>query len=692
MNIKSQTPYLKLRYSSFTGLTRALFLGLLLCSSASYSDANIPDCLGGDDQESRKNLLNPDGCRVYASAINPSNATSGLIKLLLPSYIKDSYQNPDGSYDTKNASDDDIKLALGKMAVYSMGYASGNSFMEEVTEGFEYLQEEINESYIVSTNNLGVILGRSADITSAGLSSTKYDGFAVLVVKQQDPTSTSTVQDNAYVLEAAINQINTLRDSNMQDLTVLGYSLGGVTARYALADMEAKDIDHRTALYISNDAPHRGAYIPQAIQQIVPTMQSYSDDLTGILQNFTNIGITFNAEGDLGDLLDAGTKFKEDAEAYLYSGIAQQLLIDYVGGTSAYDQLMAEISTMGYPQKTYNIAISNSNELGIEETPPNLNANGAFYEFFGKISDDLAKRYIGVHFTLYPTEAGQPSLAANFNAWVEVSKPCPWPLNMMTCTSSNDTGVPKNKTTPANAKELDNVPGSRAGFGGMTPEIALFNMTNDSLVPNVTAVEVNDLSESYNFTFVPAYSALDIGTNYPSSPLVIEESPFDATYFNGASAELGTPNYNLSHLFVHWPVATINTIIESTNYPLNNENKLLLWFTQNNPSITEIGTLVREALDLPEPQPLPPNYMFVPQMLSYVVEYDDINSIDDLNFSQHYEMPTGLTPSLLAAMKSQMDEVEISPDFDGPTRFDDCMLRYDNQALCLTIDNYYPFR
>ena len=39
---------------------------------------------------------------------------------------------------------------------------------------------------------------------------------------------------------------------------VIGYSMGGLIARYALAYMEEQGIAHETRLYVSYDAPQKG--------------------------------------------------------------------------------------------------------------------------------------------------------------------------------------------------------------------------------------------------------------------------------------------------------------------------------------------------------------------------------------------------------------------------------------------------
>jgi hypothetical protein len=49
-------------------------------------------------------------------------------------------------------------------------------------------------------------------------------------------------------------------------LLVGGFSMGGIVARYALAKMELRRMDHRVGVYLSIDSPHRGAWVPIGLQ------------------------------------------------------------------------------------------------------------------------------------------------------------------------------------------------------------------------------------------------------------------------------------------------------------------------------------------------------------------------------------------------------------------------------------------
>lgn len=74
------------------------------------------------------------------------------------------------------------------------------------------------------------------------------------------------VQRNAFLLIRLIQQ---LREATQDSLVVVGPSLGGLVARYALAYMEYHGNPHSTRLYLSYDAPQQGGNIPLGLQHWV---------------------------------------------------------------------------------------------------------------------------------------------------------------------------------------------------------------------------------------------------------------------------------------------------------------------------------------------------------------------------------------------------------------------------------------
>jgi hypothetical protein len=89
----------------------------------------------------------------------------------------------------------------------------------------------------------------------------------------------ASILDNAQVVEAAIHRAIVERQGG-EPLAVGGFSMGGLVTRYALARMESQQADHQTALYWSYDSPHRGAWIPIALQAFAHFIRKLDDSFS----------------------------------------------------------------------------------------------------------------------------------------------------------------------------------------------------------------------------------------------------------------------------------------------------------------------------------------------------------------------------------------------------------------------------
>ena len=88
------------------------------------------------------------------------------------------------------------------------------------------------------------------------------------------------IQYNGSVLASFLADVNNMRNDH-PPAALVGYSLGGVLGRYALATMENNNIDHGISLFVSYEAPHKGVYIPQGIQNILPVYSYYTGTVLG---------------------------------------------------------------------------------------------------------------------------------------------------------------------------------------------------------------------------------------------------------------------------------------------------------------------------------------------------------------------------------------------------------------------------
>ncbi|HRP57761.1 T9SS type A sorting domain-containing protein [Agriterribacter sp.] len=83
--------------------------------------------------------------------------------------------------------------------------------------------------------------------------------------------TTTYIENNAKVLEEVINWVNQHKTGNYKS-TVIGFSMGGLIARWCLKDMEDRSLTHNVENFFSYDAPHQGANIPLGMQYIFREM------------------------------------------------------------------------------------------------------------------------------------------------------------------------------------------------------------------------------------------------------------------------------------------------------------------------------------------------------------------------------------------------------------------------------------
>ena len=148
------------------------------------------------------------------------------------------------------------------------------------------------------------------------------------------------IQANAYTLVKIIETINNMSAQNSEPSLLIGHSMGGLVARYALKTMENKNKPHHVGTYVSYDAPHLGANVP-----------------IGLLHGFYGIR-KFLQEKNLIDKLikkiPTAKSYLEIGEKLAYSTAAQQMLcnsIDAAGhlSNSLHVQWQEELRQLGFP-------------------------------------------------------------------------------------------------------------------------------------------------------------------------------------------------------------------------------------------------------------------------------------------------------------------------------------------------------
>ena len=168
------------------------------------------------------------------------------------------------------------------------------------------------------------------------------------------------LERNALLLESVIEWVNNKKaaDGCTAPNVVLGQSMGGVIARYALKDMENKGLGHQTQLYINWDGPQQGANVPVSYQHMVRHVNSFylSTNVPWLL-GLVNQQVALTVKNAL-NLADFPA--------------SQELLMNRIDqnhnlSTSMHSNWQATLNRMGYPTQCRNVAVSNGSECGSDQ-------------------------------------------------------------------------------------------------------------------------------------------------------------------------------------------------------------------------------------------------------------------------------------------------------------------------------------
>lgn len=92
---------------------------------------------------------------------------------------------------------------------------------------------------------------------------------------------TDDIRSNAALVQDVITRVNALKVPNgnngnlMEQNVVMGLSMSGLCARYALAQMTKANLPTQTRLLITHDSPHHGANVPLGLQYFIQMMGGF---------------------------------------------------------------------------------------------------------------------------------------------------------------------------------------------------------------------------------------------------------------------------------------------------------------------------------------------------------------------------------------------------------------------------------
>ncbi len=196
-----------------------------------------------------------------------------------------------------------VNGSLDKPVIFVEGYDPDNKY------SFSYYQERLGASFFNDLKSLG------KDFVFVN-----FDNGG------------AAIESNANELINAISLVNSQKVGSHPN-AVIGFSMGGLVSRWALKDMENRGINHQTSLYISFDAPHRGANIPYDIKTNL-------DHIHGKVKKYT-----------------AG--FKNVDRDIIYSPAGKQMIM-WGDNTSSFYRALEE---KGYPNQLRRVAFANGSSI-----------------------------------------------------------------------------------------------------------------------------------------------------------------------------------------------------------------------------------------------------------------------------------------------------------------------------------------
>jgi hypothetical protein len=174
-------------------------------------------------------------------------------------------------------------------------------------------------------------------------------GYDIVFLNYND--GVDDIRRNAKLFEAVIDSVNKWKAPNSatgepEPNVVMGLSMGGLVARYALRTMEVAHKDHQTWKYISVDSPHKGANVPVGVQALVRHFMR---------MEFSHLFWRVSVNSMIPML--------PRMQKLLNSPAAKQMLIYYVAKELSYNHsehasFMREYESLGFPQQCQNVAVA----------------------------------------------------------------------------------------------------------------------------------------------------------------------------------------------------------------------------------------------------------------------------------------------------------------------------------------------
>lgn len=330
------------------------------------------------------------------------------------------------------------------------------------------------------------------------------------------------IQRNAFVLVELINELNAQKVGDAE-LVVLGPSMGGLIARYALAYMEQNNLDSETRLYISFDSPHRGANIPISLQYLINYFAQDTGDATALAL----VNEVLNSPAAKEMLID-------HLAGHLLPGSNTDLdptkLLPF-GAPNFRDAFQAELDNLGFASNVRNVTMINGTSLGTTVGMPGMTIVDTNIQIDALTSVDIA--------LTFTPEANQTQTVTDVTAFF-----IGFPVG----------GFDADAQSPSFTDGVDAAPGGTASLAG-----ALGGGSGNPILDAFIAALQQD-----TYSFIPTMSALAIDNNNWYATPNLNDSPFVNFYI---------PTENEDHVTV--TAASAQFALDEIRQTLGIENEVL---------------------------------------------------------------------------------------------------------------------
>jgi hypothetical protein len=402
------------------------------------------------------------------------------------------------------------------------------------------------------------------------------------------------IQKNGLVLVKLLQMVNARKAADATgsapacENAVMGASMGGQVAKWALSYMEENGLDHQAHTYISFDSPQRGAHIPLSLQAFALLADRSDQDEDKRWQKLNTPAARQMLLLHLGGQMQTGgcaVFYKEDKVCTneFFWQWPEDINLEFPNTALLRGQFAAAMQGLGYPQDSRNVAISCGSNTGANQ---GISSNGRLFEAgldlgvnpIQGICTGTGNLQLGFPFytQLNTYRGGPPGVVDAFHITACQHDEYPYPERTLFAgfmpKSFIELGQPINVDVPCKLHYLTVV--GNPYSPNLDNASGCSRTDTRALRKSISELGVPVIATSDKFSFMPTMSTLDINWPMDDQHLVQEinldeiiqsqNTPFSAVF---------APSVNLRHVeltpaMVTWLLNQLELGVSNSNFSL----------------------------------------------------------------------------------------------------------------------------